>query len=94
MSIWGRMQKKCEEAAWEDPLPPTVFKSGAKPICDSDYDAEWELFALGKRRVKVEPWPGWLVASMVAPWASRMLLQMARPSPQWPSAGERAVLTR
>ena len=36
------------------------------------------------------PEPGVLAASIRPPWASTMALQIASPSPAWPSAPERA----
>src|SRR2546427_391079 len=43
------------------------------------------------RTVKAVPSPGWLVTSIVPPWASTIALEMARPSPLRPAAGERVL---
>ncbi len=46
----------------------------------------------GRRRVKVEPWPGWLATSSAPPWRSTICRAMASPSPAPPLA--RAASTR
>src|SRR5579863_706870 len=37
--------------------------------------------AMGRVKVKTEPWSSWLVTPMVPPWASTMALEMGRPMP-------------
>ena len=48
----------------------------------------------GNFTVMLVPEPGVLAASIRPPWASTMALQIASPSPAWPSAPERAAAVR